>query len=564
MDSDTNTKSLLHKVSTSIPSYAGLALTRFNLDSGLRKRRSYNPARMIFTVSGVNLIPVILLVFGLILLGQYRTNLITSQLELLHTQSELYVTILKNRLYESNNLDSSDPMNTAVQSIFKNLDKDVTKRLVMFDQSGAVLADSLRVDNFGTDADAGRVWLDLITENLLSNFFNVFKIEYDLPEYPYTDPQNATSFPGVETALKGKVNLSVWSANGSRLVFSSALPIIINGEIAGVLSVSKLATEVDQTLQNLKNDIFRIFFIILFISLSVSLLLVSTITTPLRRLAKAAETIRTGQGKETEIPDMSNRGDEIGELSIALRSLVHALWERMRSIESFAADVSHELKNPITSMRSALETLPFVNSEEDRQQLINILQNDVTRLDRLVTDISRASRLDAELARDEGQIIDIGGLLEEVAESYNLRLDNNQEEKTVRLRNKGNMPTDVAGSPERLVQVFNNIIDNALSFSPDDGIISIIIETKYNDLFITIEDQGPGLNTEDAEKIFQRFYTSRPEHEGFGQHSGLGLSISRQIIEAHSGSLTAGNKYDENKKITGARFVIRLPLTHID
>tara|TARA_B100001179_G_scaffold218118_1_gene190569 strand:- start:402 stop:1961 length:1560 start_codon:yes stop_codon:yes gene_type:complete len=519
---------------------------------------------MIFTVSGVNLIPVILLVFGLILLGQYRTNLITSQLELLHTQSELYVTILKNRLYESNNLDSSDPMNTAVQSIFKNLDKDVTKRLVMFDQSGAVLADSLRVDNFGTDADAGRVWLDLITENLLSNFFNVFKIEYDLPEYPYTDPQNATSFPGVETALKGKVNLSVWSANGSRLVFSSALPIIINGEIAGVLSVSKLATEVDQTLQNLKNDIFRIFFIILFISLSVSLLLVSTITTPLRRLAKAAETIRTGQGKETEIPDMSNRGDEIGELSIALRSLVHALWERMRSIESFAADVSHELKNPITSMRSALETLPFVNSEEDRQQLINILQNDVTRLDRLVTDISRASRLDAELARDEGQIIDIGGLLEEVAESYNLRLDNNQEEKTVRLRNKGNMPTDVAGSPERLVQVFNNIIDNALSFSPDDGIISIIIETKYNDLFITIEDQGPGLNTEDAEKIFQRFYTSRPEHEGFGQHSGLGLSISRQIIEAHSGSLTAGNKYDENKKITGARFVIRLPLTHID
>ena len=564
MDSDTNTKSLLHKVSGTIPSYAGQALARFNRDSGYSKRRNYNPARMIFTVTGVNLIPVILLIFGLILLGQYRTNLITSQLELLHTQSELYVTALKNRLYEGDTPDSANSMSDAAGPFFQRMGGDPSKRLVLFDSRGTVLADSMQIESFGNDTDGGRVWLDMITENLLSNFFNIFKIEYDLPEYPYTDPANAASFPGIEAALSGKMNLSVWSANSSRLVFSSALPIVINGEVAGALSVSKLATEVDQTLQNLKNDIFRIFFIILFISLSVSLLLVSTITTPLRRLAKAAETIRTGQGKEAEIPDMSARGDEIGELSIALRALVHALWERMRSIESFAADVSHELKNPITSMRSALETLPFVKTEEDRQQLINILQNDVTRLDRLVTDISRASRLDAELARDEGEAIGLRALLGEIVENYNLRLDNNQEKKTVKLENKSDMPTTIAGSPERLVQVFNNIIDNALSFSPESGIITIKIETRQNDLFVTIEDQGPGLNTEDAEKIFQRFYTSRPDHEGFGQHSGLGLSISRQIVEAHGGSLTAGNKYGENEKITGAKFVMRLPLVHIN
>ncbi|MGE4313657.1 MAG: sensor histidine kinase, partial [Pseudobdellovibrionaceae bacterium] len=307
----------------------------------------------------------------------------------------------------------------------------------------------------------------------------------------------------------------------------------------------------------------RMFFIILLLSAALSVLLVNTITNPLRRLAKAAEMVRTGQGDAAAIPDMSERGDEIGEVSIALRGLVRALSERMTTIERFAADVSHELKNPLTSMRSALETLKNIKSTNDRKELMTILETDVRRLDRLVTDISRASRLDVELARESADTFNLVDLLDGIVENYCLRHDMAaQEGKTLPrvVFDDGGFEQAIAfGNEDRLTQVVTNLIDNAISFSPGDGQVTIrLTHDEDNNWQVFVDDEGPGIPEGKTEKIFERFYTERAGKELFGQHSGLGLSIARKIVEAHEGRLSATNRSREND-ILGARFILTLP-----
>jgi len=298
------------------------------------------------------------------------------------------------------------------------------------------------------------------------------------------------------------------------------------------------------------------------VTTTLSFLLAGTIARPLRRLASAADRIRRGVKQREEIPSF-DREDEIGDLARAFRDMTNALYSRMDATESFAADVSHELKNPLTSLRSAVETLPLAKSDASRARLLEIIQHDVRRLDRLITDISDASRLDAELAREDVTPLDVGRLVEGVVSlaretgrhqdiGIDLRID----------RSEGDKPLTVLGHDSRLGQVFNNLIDNARSFSPEGGRVDVTVRRDSGMIDVVVDDHGPGIRAEKLERVFERFYTDRPEGESFGNNSGLGLSISKQIVEAHRGTITAINRTDDPgdpTRVTGARFVVSLP-----
>jgi two-component system sensor histidine kinase ChvG len=283
-----------------------------------------------------------------------------------------------------------------------------------------------------------------------------------------------------------------------------------------------------------------------------SLLLAGTIAGPLRRLSEAAEKVQTSMRSRAEIPDFSHRTDEVGHLSRALRSMTSALYNRIEAIERFAADVAHELKNPLTSLRSAVETLPRARRAEDRERLTAIIQHDVRRLDRLISDISNASRLDAELARESAGRVDVEKLCETVV-AIQRDLAAPRCVDVVMLRRGRRFAAVAVGHDSRLAQVFNNLIDNAISFSPPGGTVEVAIATSDSRIVATIADEGPGIRG-DITRIFQRFYTDRPDGEHFGDHSGLGLAICRQIIDAHQGTISAANRTDRS----GAIFTVSL------
>ena len=274
-----------------------------------------------------------------------------------------------------------------------------------------------------------------------------------------------------------------------------------------------------------------------------SFLLAGTIAGPVRRLAEGAQQVRHRIRARVEIPDFSGRRDEIGHLSGSIRDMTSALYSRIEAIESFAADVAHELKNPLTSLRSAVETLPLAKTDESRARLLEVIQHDVKRLDRLITDISAASRLDAEMQRQDAQRVSLTTLLSTVVGVANERHDDGV---TVKLIFDGGGPSafTVLGNDSRLGQVINNLIDNARSFSPRGSTVRVTCQRSKDDIDIMVDDDGPGVEPDAIEKVFERFYTDRPDH-GFGQHSGLGLSISKQIVEAHDGRIWVENRLAE-------------------
>jgi two-component system sensor histidine kinase ChvG len=322
--------------------------------------------------------------------------------------------------------------------------------------------------------------------------------------------------------------------------------------------------DIDKIVAAERRAILRVFGVAAIVTAMLSMLLASTIANPLRRLAAAAVRVRRGVKNREEIPDFSDRQDEIGNLSVALRDMTNALYARIEAIESFAADVSHELKNPLTSLRSAVETLPLARNEESRARLMEVIQHDVRRLDRLITDISDASRLDAELAREDAGRVDLFKLATEIADaSREAGHGRKAVDIQVRTGKKGQSGRDftVSGHDLRLGQVLTNLIENARSFVPEDkGRIVITLTRAPRHVVVTVDDNGPGIRVEDIDRIFERFYTDRPSSEAFGQNSGLGLSISRQIVEAHGGRLTAENIAGAKPgEFAGARFVVTLP-----
>jgi two-component system, OmpR family, sensor histidine kinase ChvG len=335
--------------------------------------------------------------------------------------------------------------------------------------------------------------------------------------------------------------------------------------VRGALLLSTQGGDINQAVEAERLQIVKLFGIMLVVMVVLSTLLARTIAGPVRRLAEGAERVRHRIRSRVEIPDLTNRKDEIGHLSGALRDMTSALYSRIEAIESFAADVAHELKNPLTSLRSAVETMPLAKSKESQQRLLEVIQHDVKRLDRLISDISDASRLDAELQRDERTPVDLTKLLNTVISVQNETRKADGTKVSVTFEGGGPLAFVVPGHDSRLGQVINNLIDNARSFAPPDSTVRVTCRKLRDEIEIVVDDDGPGIRPEAFDKIFERFYTDRPEH-GFGQNSGLGLSISKQIIEAHRGRLWAENRTavtpaagSGEPTVLGARFTVRLP-----
>lgn len=354
------------------------------------------------------------------------------------------------------------------------------------------------------------------------------------------------------------------------VIVSVSVPVQRFRAVHGALMLSTQGDDIDQMVTAERLAILKVFGIAAVVMIVLSLLLASTIAGPMRRLADSAERVRRRIKTRVEIPDFSGRGDEIGHLSRALRDMTDALYNRIEGIERFAADVAHELKNPLTSMRSAVETLPLAKSDDSRARLLAVIEHDVRRLDRLISDISDASRLDAELQRQDTEPVEIRRLLETLVSIANETQHGTNVSVHVRFEGSPSDTFSVPGHDSRLGQVIANLLSNAQSFSPQGGTVRVTCrrlgyQKLKSEIEIVVDDDGAGIRPGALAKIFERFYTDRP-HQGFGQNSGLGLSISKQIVEAHGGQIWAENRpgpvdAEGDARIAGARFIVRLPST---
>ena len=387
----------------------------------------------------------------------------------------------------------------------------------------------------------------------------------DLPLYRELGPENGKGYSEVADALNGQKDYKVRINDRGEVIVSVAVPVQRFGfrAVHGALLLSTQGGDIDHMVTAERLKILKVFAIATAVMIVLSGLLASTIAGPVRRLADAAEHVRRRIKTRTEIPDFTRRGDEIGHLSGALREMTDSLYNRIEAIERFAADVAHELKNPLTSLRSAVETLPLAKTENSRSRLLAVIEHDVRRLDRLISDISDASRLDAELQRNDVAPVDMRRLLTTLASVANSARQDDEVPVKVRFEGSASEPFLTPGHDSRLGQVISNLVSNARSFSPAEGSVRISCRNTRGDIEITVDDDGPGIRPDALEKIFERFYTDRPS-QSFGQNSGLGLSISKQIIEAHGGKIWAENRpgpFDASGEATalGARFVVRLP-----
>ena len=385
----------------------------------------------------------------------------------------------------------------------------------------------------------------------------------DLPLYRELGPENGRGYQEVADSLRGQKASMVRINDRGEIIVSVAVPVLHGRAIRGALMLSTQGDDIDQMVTAERLAILKVFGVAATVMIVLSLLLASTIAGPVRRLADGAERVRHRVKTRVEIPDFTQRRDEIGHLSGALRDMTESLYNRIEAIEMFAADVAHELKNPLTSLRSAVETLPLAKNENSRGRLLAVIEHDVRRLDRLISDISDASRLDAELQRQDVTPVDVRRLLTTLTSVANeTRLGH---DVAVETRFEGG-PADtfsVRGHDSRLGQVISNLVVNAQSFSEPGGKVRVACRRVKNEIEVTVDDDGPGIREDALQRIFERFYTDRP-HQGFGQNSGLGLSISRQIVEAHRGRIWAENRAgppDEDglPTVAGARFVVRLP-----
>src|SRR5881227_2287444 len=516
-------------------------------------------------IVAVNVLPLALLAVGFLYLGKFESSLIGQQIESLRTQGEIFAAALS----EGAVLDSGDEgeilLPDLARQMMRRLVEPTRPRTRLFDIQGKQIADSRLLRGPG---DAVQVMelppperkslLGRVTDQIYDWIVELLPSRHKHPPYRESDAGNAADYGEAMRALRGESGSAVRSdPQTGGLAISVAVPVQRYKQVLGAVMLSSSNGEIEEELRTVRLELLRIFGVALLVTILLSLYLASTIARPLRRLADAAERAR-GRGARVEIPDLIGRGDEIGELSRSLRDMTDALWQRMSAIESFAADVAHEIKNPLSSLRSAVETVGRIEDPVKRRRLMAIIQDDVERLDRLISDISDASRLDAELSRQEVSPTHIAAMLQALVEMHETTRAEGAPRLVLDIAERGR-ELIVPGIERRLSQVFVNVIANAVSFSPPHGEIRISARLDGRAVLVSVEDEGPGIPEDKLTAIFDRFYSERPAGEKFGTHSGLGLSISKQIIEAHRGRIWAENRLDADGTVIGARFLIRLP-----
>jgi two-component system sensor histidine kinase ChvG len=558
--------------------------------------RRFAPQRLTARIVLLNLLGLIVLVAGILYFNQFRQGLIDARVQSLTTQAQIIAAAVAGSatvdtgsividpdsladtsddiLPDSDQLSSLDfPIDPeSAGPVLKRLLANTTVRARIVDKDGNLVVDSrflyTRGDIVQSDLPPLDGERDGFSPQALWNRLVTWTFSYDYPKQIEYGLDNGREFPEVAAALNGaKVSIVRLNDRGQIIVLV-AVPVQRFRAVLGALVLSTTGGEIDDVLRAERQVVLMTFGFVALVTMLLSTLLASTIALPLRKLAAAAERVRRGINKRVEIPDFSSRGDEIGDLSGAVRDMTNALYNRIAAIEAFAADVSHELKNPLTSLRSAVETLGYAKTPEQREKLIEIVNHDVKRLDRLITDISDASRLDAELARGEAQAFDLSQLLESIVSYANDTRKEAQAEVEFELA-KPPQGMDraraytVMGHDSRLGQVVRNLIDNARSFTRPGTKLTVRVRRAGPDVEFRVDDCGPGIRPDNLERVFERFYTDRPENS-FGSNSGLGLSISKQIVEAHRGRIWAENRYgkpDESgeRPVLGARFTVRIP-----
>ncbi|WP_282520392.1 sensor histidine kinase [Bradyrhizobium sp. Arg816] len=539
-------------------------------------------------IVSLNLAGLVALVASILYLSQFRAGLIDARAQSLLVQAEIIagaigasatvqtnaITVDPDRLLDLKLGDSygeSDDYSALnfpisperVAPVLRTLISPTKTRARIFDPNGTVLLDSRDLENVlifplpPPSQKPGVIERGLTSVRLWIN-------RGDLPLYRELGRENGNGYAEVGDALQGQKRSMVRVNSRGEVIVSVAVPVLRSRAIHGALMLSTQGDDIDQMVTAERLAILKVGGVAAAVMIMLSLLLASTIAGPVRRLADSAERVRRRIKARIEIPDFTRRRDEIGHLSGALRDMTSALYSRIEAIEMFAADVAHELKNPLTSLRSAVETLPLARNETSRARLLEVIEHDVKRLDRLISDISDASRLDAELQRQDAVRVDLRRLLTtlvSVANETKLGHD-----VAVETRYEGRSATDafsVTGHDSRLGQVVSNLLSNAQSFSEPGSKVRLTCRRVRSEIEIVVDDDGPGIRDDALERIFERFYTDRP-HQGFGQNSGLGLSISKQIVDAHGGRIWAENRpgpadEDGAPTVVGARFVVRLP-----
>ncbi|MFE0757597.1 stimulus-sensing domain-containing protein [Inquilinus sp. NPDC058860] len=530
------------------------------VDAPVARLRRRFFSKLTARVLAVNMMALMMLVGGMLYLSSYQERLIENELSSLDAEA----TILAANLAEAavvggvDTQQSLDPDNA--RQIVRRVYQTNDTRARLFGADGKLVADSRMLGQPGGIIEVrpllppqSKGWLRSIWDAIYDWSTEFAGPRKRWPSYVERQDQQANDYASVRAALSGGVGRQIWTREDGRLMLGVAVPVQRVRLVLGAVLMTREGVNIEGNLQTVREEILKVFAIALGVTIILSLYLAGTITRPIRRLARAAERVQQGRGRKIEIPDMSGRRDEIGELASALRAMTAALWTRIDAIERFAADVSHEIKNPLTSLRSAVETTARITDPAQQRRLMAIILEDVQRLDRLITDISDASRLDAELSRAETGTVDIARMLGMLTELYRTTLEDTGIKVSLSLP-PGSALT-VPGIEDRLVQVFRNLITNAISFSPPDGAITLRARREGGWVIATIEDDGPGIPPAKLEAIFDRFYTERPAGEKFGTHSGLGLSISKQIITAHRGQIFAENREGR----PGARFTVKIP-----
>lgn len=455
-----------------------------------------------------------------------------------------------------------------VAPILRRLIQPTTRRARVYSRDGTLVIDSATLLQRGQlsrhepkVADGGKTK----TKNFWTRLKSWTMSQTDLPVYREIGNANGTSYPEVRQALEGKATAMLLLNEKGEQIVSTAVPIQRGGVVQGVLLMSTRPGEIDQIVSDQQDQIFLLALFASAATLLSAFMLARTVAGPIRRLSASAELVSRNIGARHELPDFAQRTDEVGQMASAFAAMTAALYRRIEASESFAADVAHELKNPLAAARSMAESLSYARTDEQRKEVVTQIQNELKRLNRLITDVSNASRLDAELARQQMGPVAVTDVVLSVTQIFrDILSGDTRRVETV----TGIPPFDgayvVRGHAGRLGQVLTNLVDNAISFSPEGRAVTIHVRRAGAMVEIAVEDEGPGIPDDRLEIIFDRFYTDRPDTEAVrGKNSGLGLSISREIVRAHGGDITAENKRSaaapDASRASGARFVVRIP-----
>lgn len=506
-----------------------------------------------------NTVGLCVLMVGILYLSQFQNNSVRDRRTGMVLESDLFV-----RLAAATIVTESDP----VVKFLKLLDTvsmlpvSTGLEVRFYAPDGVMLAAKSSVAGGLKPAAKG------FSDPVIAGFKRVFTFFSNLAKQPYEEQLAADAHEIADElaqdVLNGEAEFRQQYTADGYAVLAIGRPVIVNGQSEGVLVLSTVEGYLEQIVGQDRNAVLRVFMLALAVSVVLSIVLAKTIANPIHDLAEAAEAGKQARYRDLEpekvkIPNLMSRPDEIGRLSVAMREMTSALYDRIEANERFAADVAHEIKNPLASLRSAVETLRATKSDKSREKMMKIIEHDIRRMDRLVSDISHMSRLDGELVKEQMRPFDITQMLENIVDFHRNQSDALGVEL---LWDRPASPIYFNGIEERLAQVIVNLLSNAISFCELNDVVRLWIRERDDRILIAVEDTGPGIPEDSLETIFSRFYSQRPAGE-FGGHSGLGLAISKQIVEAHNGVIWAENiraaGADEDGEVQGARFIIGLP-----